>query len=65
MLDFHNSCWVARKKTQSGELLVKKGSVERRMRTVGDALHGLSRDEAKRAVREELYGWLSATADAV
>ena len=57
--DFHNSCWFARKKTPDGEVLTKKGFIERRMRTVGDALHGLTRDEAKRAVHEELRGWLS------
>ena len=57
--DFHNSCLVAHKKTADGELLVKKGPIERRMRTVGDALHGLTRDEAKRAVHDELRGWLS------
>ena len=57
--DFHNSCWVAHKKTADGELLEKKGYALRRMRTVGDALHGLTRDEAKRAVHDELRGWIS------
>ena len=59
--DFHNVCWVARKKTADGEMLIKKGYVERRLKTVGDALHGLAREEAKRIVHEELYDWLNAT----
>ena len=59
--DFHNVCWVARKKTADGEMLTKKGYVERRLKTVGDALHGLAREQAKHMVHEELYDWLNAT----
>lgn len=57
--DFHNDCWLARKKTADGQFIVKRGPVERRMRTVGDALHGLTRDQAKRAVHDELREWHS------
>ena len=47
--DFHNGCYTARKKSASGEPLIKRGYVEKRMRTVGDVLHGLDRDEAKKS----------------
>ena len=62
--------WVARKRAASGDKeLVREGFVERRMRTVGETLYGLTREEAKRVVHQELFDWLSdaraATADAV
>ena len=65
--DFHNGCYTARKKSASGEPLIKRGYVTERMRTAGDVLFGLDRDEAKKVVKQELIDWLDhsrAAADA-
>ena len=56
--DFHNDCWLARKSTRDGKVIVKRGPVNRRMQTIGDALHGLSRSEAKQVVYDELRAWM-------
>ena len=60
--DFHNGSWVARKKLPDGRVVQKRGPVERRMRSVGDALHGLTRDQAKQSAHDELHEWLSGSA---
>ena len=69
--DRYNLRWIARKRTASGDgVLTLQFPVRKRMRTVGDSLHGLTRGEAKRIARQELVDFLfsdagAATADAV
>ena len=57
--DFCNDCWVARKKMSDGAVVTKRGYILRRMRSVDDALHGMTRDEAKQVVHNELVAWLA------
>ena len=53
--DQYNICWIARKRTASGVVvLTLQFPVRKRMRTVGDALHGLTFEEAKQYAWQEL-----------
>ena len=63
--DFHNSSWVARATTPDGESRMRRAPITARMREVADALHGLSRAEAKQAAYEELREWVTSMDSAV
>ena len=56
--DFRDSTWVARRRLPSGECVWKRGPITARMRDAEDVLYGMSREDAKRAVYEELRAWL-------
>ena len=58
--DFRDEAWVAKVRTDTGEYITKRAAIKSRMRTPGDSLHGMSRNEAKEAAREELCAWREA-----